>query len=560
MVRALTERNNGLYTNEWLIGDTKTDEIAMLELGTAKHRLRRSGRDEWVCGTKGFYWGCNNTKDLALRLETFASVEGRPHDVSWKPTDRDRAWLKLYREHAGKDRRRVRQEGLRHAAAGRVPRHRRQGDDGALAEKLGSHALFGPPLGKVWLPTHDERTEDSHVLPLVPHPWTVLTADAPPKADDDAEAAVDLHDKVPETLTAADRLPGADDEHLALVAAWHGTLLPKGDDDLWLTAGFAAYERVVAFEKALAKKADGKEEKDETDDADHVAVMLNQYRAGYLSAVAARPAWRKDGTASEIDTELDRGRWHREQVGRGVLMLHALREKAGDKPFRKALDAFGRAHAGREVTAAEFAATVGPALGLDLGRFLHRQEAALARQHDATAGRFTVLSFLEAPEETLIVYGTADDEAANREAAGLLAEQVRKRWSNVTVPVVADRDAADEKLKGRHLLLVGRPSTNTVAARFAKAFPVAFTAGTFTVRDDVYAHPEGAVAAAGISPLDGRYSVVLLAGLSGAATYMAPPFLVAKEHASKDAAAGEVLVIPAGGKAKALVVSGGADE
>ena len=34
--------NNGLYSNEWLLGDTKTNEVAMFELGTHKHKLWRS--------------------------------------------------------------------------------------------------------------------------------------------------------------------------------------------------------------------------------------------------------------------------------------------------------------------------------------------------------------------------------------------------------------------------------------------------------------------------------------------------------------------------------------
>ena len=34
MVELLKTRNNGLYTNEWIIGDARTNEIAMLELGT----------------------------------------------------------------------------------------------------------------------------------------------------------------------------------------------------------------------------------------------------------------------------------------------------------------------------------------------------------------------------------------------------------------------------------------------------------------------------------------------------------------------------------------------
>ena len=77
-VEILKEGNNGLYTNEWLLGDIKTNEIAMFELGTHKSRLYRSGKDDWYGGTEGFYWGCNNTKDFDVRMETVASVDGRP--------------------------------------------------------------------------------------------------------------------------------------------------------------------------------------------------------------------------------------------------------------------------------------------------------------------------------------------------------------------------------------------------------------------------------------------------------------------------------------------------
>src|SRR5258708_2262591 len=38
-VDILKRANNGLYTNEWLLADMKTNEIAMLELGTHKTRL-----------------------------------------------------------------------------------------------------------------------------------------------------------------------------------------------------------------------------------------------------------------------------------------------------------------------------------------------------------------------------------------------------------------------------------------------------------------------------------------------------------------------------------------
>ena len=94
-VECLKEGNNGLYTNEWLLGDINTNEIAMFKLGTHKTRLWRSSKNEWFGGTEGFYWGCNNTKDLEVRLEAVASVEGRPSVPVFRPSDRDMTWLKL---------------------------------------------------------------------------------------------------------------------------------------------------------------------------------------------------------------------------------------------------------------------------------------------------------------------------------------------------------------------------------------------------------------------------------------------------------------------------------
>src|SRR5579872_5084856 len=103
VVKILSVKNNGLYTNEWLIADTNTNEIAMFELGTQKNKLWRSSRDEWFGGTKGFYWGCNNTKDAQIRLEaTPANGEHRPEETVWVPSDRDKAWLRFFEKNKGK--------------------------------------------------------------------------------------------------------------------------------------------------------------------------------------------------------------------------------------------------------------------------------------------------------------------------------------------------------------------------------------------------------------------------------------------------------------------------
>ena len=78
VVQHLGTRNNGLYTNEWIIGDAKTNEIAIYDLGTKHTKLWRSSKNEWFGGHPGFYWGDNNAKDLDVRVEDYPDPQGVP--------------------------------------------------------------------------------------------------------------------------------------------------------------------------------------------------------------------------------------------------------------------------------------------------------------------------------------------------------------------------------------------------------------------------------------------------------------------------------------------------
>ena len=132
---------------------------------------------------------------------------------------------------------------------------------------------------------------------------------------------------------------------------------------------------------------------------------------------------------------------------------------------------------------------------------------------------FTILTMDDELEHALIVYGTQDDEVGNLKAARLLQTALRRREHNVQPPVKPDREVTEDELRGHHLLLVGRPSTNAVSQRFAAQWGVDFGARSFTVRGQRYTHPDSAVLAAGDNPLDARWSVVLVAGLSSLGTY-----------------------------------------
>jgi hypothetical protein len=218
----LKEGNNGLYTNEWLLADVKTNEIAMFELGTHKTRLWRSSKNEWFGGTEGFYWGCNNTKDLDVRLETVASIEGRPAAAVFAPSVRDKAWLKLFDQHKGKI-----DAGFGKLAFTTPPVAAYHSFDAKvtttdLAKQLKTWALFGPPLGRTWEPTREERDRFPEVRSLVSNPWTVLHAGQPAETARVAGKPADL----PGPLTP---MPSEDivtkDQAPATLPAWNGTIL-----------------------------------------------------------------------------------------------------------------------------------------------------------------------------------------------------------------------------------------------------------------------------------------------------------------------------------------------
>jgi hypothetical protein len=90
-VKIMLEGNNGGYANDWLVGDNKTGEIALFELGLKNHSVRRS-RD-------GCYFGANFPESPKLARE-----ETRFED--WKktssPNARKARWEQLTSNHKGK--------------------------------------------------------------------------------------------------------------------------------------------------------------------------------------------------------------------------------------------------------------------------------------------------------------------------------------------------------------------------------------------------------------------------------------------------------------------------
>ena len=153
VVQHLGTRNNGLYTNEWLIGDAKTNEIAMYELGTKHTKLWRSSKNEWFGDTPGFYWGNNNAKDLTVRLEYLPDPQGAPEYIPYVPHDARSGMAGALQQVQRPDRRAVRLPRLPHRAAGERHHHGRQGrSPPTWRTSMMVWAAIGKPNQREWLP------------------------------------------------------------------------------------------------------------------------------------------------------------------------------------------------------------------------------------------------------------------------------------------------------------------------------------------------------------------------------------------------------------------------
>ncbi len=259
---------------------------------------------------------------------------------------------------------------------------------------------------------------------------------------------------------------------------------------------------------------------------------------------------RTEPALAKIHADLRENDWHKVAEGKGVLLLHALRGRLGAEAFDKMMDDFGTANAGKPASTEQFIAAAEKAAGKSLASFfadwLHKTGLPTGR----TGGPFTVLTFYPHIERTLIVYGTKDEEPANREAAQDLRNALLRRGANVDVAIRADDKVTDKELASHHVLLVGRPATNRISERFRDRLPVAFGKDSAVVRGKGYAHADTALLVAAENPLAKRYSVVVIAGLSAASTCSA----VSPFSDRGGLPAGEVVILRRGKTTQALVV------
>lgn len=547
VVAMLSTKNNGLYTNEWLIADTKTKEIAMFELGTKHTKLWRSSRDEWPAGTKGFYWSCNSPKDRHVFSDTVPSIRGKPGNLTLHPARRDAAWLKLFDKHH-------QHGGLTEAFGFEAfqtppivgyPSCDAKFTTSQMAKDFSSWALFGPPLGKAWTPSAEELAADPDAKPLIANEWTLLrTLDL---SKTEAAKNVSDHEPFPSDDETKEPTLKFEQRH---PFAWRGTLRAKSDADLGLASAFAEYEKVVALEQAL--RADSKDDKLDRAGQDAVDVALFGFQSDWW---AARQRVGSDVSLTATKPDHRNINWYPIALGQSVSMLAELRRTLGAEEFDRQMDSFGLKHAGREIDVAEIRSHFEQNSVSDLKtvadlkavfqRWLDRDVVA----KDHVGGCWSIYSFEIELDKTLIVFGGRTNAVANREIAERLQRAVARRFGNTYLTLKSDREVSEVDLKNHHLLVIGEPTGNSLLLKAAAKSPVKFGTQSFIVRNETFSDLDSGVISASANPWNDRFSVVIFAGLSPRATYRIADTLSPDEETSP-----QTVIMPANRAARRMVV------
>ena len=167
VARILREKNNGLYTNDWTIADVKTNEGAILLLGTNESKLWRTTTTPRRSARPGFLWANNNTRDPERAARVRRPARRRPVRPGLQPLEPRRRLLEVLRRGQGADRRRSTTVNLLASS----PINRPHACDGKIttaemAEKL----VFIAHYGKVTLREKFPGREPPHARPAGRHP------------------------------------------------------------------------------------------------------------------------------------------------------------------------------------------------------------------------------------------------------------------------------------------------------------------------------------------------------------------------------------------------------
>jgi len=316
VVKILSKNNNGMYTNDWLIGDTKTNEIAIFLLGTNKSKLWRSSKKDFPGGLKDFYWSNNNNKDMEVRKEYIKNSNNAPYDLIFSPWNRDIAFVNFYKEHKGTI---DEIDGVNLWASS--PINRPHACDGKITtSEMARNLVFLAHSGKVTL--REKFIGENRRIPDLPGAVPRLSLGY------SIVSPVFIAEKIKalkkENAYHKSKEPSFDfsevKEYLTFDKRdmWHNTVYPASNKENWFVSGTASIWRTLNYLPESKERAFKRLRDSFTD--------LN-YRLLYIIS--------REGTIKPIEAKRVYDRYNNYQIPRirGTYLLHQMRLFMGNKAF-----------------------------------------------------------------------------------------------------------------------------------------------------------------------------------------------------------------------------------
>ncbi|NIM15072.1 MAG: hypothetical protein GTO45_24175 [Candidatus Aminicenantes bacterium] len=344
-VKILKFKNNGMYTNDWLMADTKTNEIAIFLLGTKKSKLWRSGTGEFPGGTKGFYWSNNNNKDNEVRKEYIPNADNAPYDLVFTPWSRDIVFNQFYKKYRGKidatagvNLLASSPVNMSHACDGKITTTE-------MAEQMVFLAHFGKVTLREKFPAKDNRLMRDYpgAIPHLSLGYSIIS----PKFVTEKLKALKQKNKETGKTTKKESLEpdlsGVKDIYtFDPRTLWFNTVYPASEKENWFVSGTAAYWRFMKQLPSNSKKAFSYL-KDQLTSLNLQLVYVIS-REGAIAPLEARRVY-------------DKYNHYRIPRIRGTFLLHQLRLYLGNETFSKIMNALHNNFKEKPITNKQLIAT-----------------------------------------------------------------------------------------------------------------------------------------------------------------------------------------------------------
>jgi hypothetical protein len=575
-VRILTTNNNGLYTNDWLMADTKTGETGILLLGTARHKLWRSSKNDFPGGTKGFYWSVNNAKDPEVRKEYIPDPSNAPYDIVYGNVNRDLAFHEYYLREKGK---------IDAISAVNVlassPINRPHACDGKVTtSEMASHLMFLAHYGKVTL--REKLVEkNSRLMPdlanAIPHltlGYTVINPVFVAEKLKGKRVTIPVPAKLEQQLADVQQAYAVEKGGL-----WMNTVFPASDADNWFVSGTAAYWHML---NALPK------------DPSAAAVQLRDQ----LAEMNCRLLYTVDREGPVAPRAAQRvydryGHYVIPRI-RGTYALHQMRLVLGNEMFLKVMNGLHDRYREKPAKTSELIAAAEQIAGTPLRevvlpwidrddlpavsvraradssaegwqlRLTVRQdslpyafrmiiavesekavewkkiavesgneEVRLSVRHRPTRVVFnagndipvrrtayaTLSNLFDDFSHTKIVYGTSHQIEANHTLALQYQTAIANQFVEYLLPLVQDAEMTEKELAANDLVILGCPADNALAQQLMPALGISYGKNTFTWKGTQYTNAEDGLFVALPNPYNARKAVYLFAGNSALQLY-----------------------------------------